>query len=179
MRDIQIDLDVHRRIEAGRLSFEEDENLILRRLLGIDRANPSSTQTRVRATRSSGAYSTFIGRTPVEANNLKELLRRSILIAENMQPGLIERLSREVTPKGRHIVAKSPNALYPKAHLVEFAERLDDTWWFDSNVGKNQVVAYLRKIAKILMLTDLPTISKRSEKTTVNLDDIELDLSGI
>ena len=36
MRDVQIDLDVHKRIEAARLTFEESDNDVLRRLLEID-----------------------------------------------------------------------------------------------------------------------------------------------
>ncbi len=35
-RAVAIDIDVHRRIEAARLSFEETDNAILRRLLGLD-----------------------------------------------------------------------------------------------------------------------------------------------
>jgi hypothetical protein len=38
MKQIDIDLDVHRLIENARLNFEESQNAILRRLLGIDRA---------------------------------------------------------------------------------------------------------------------------------------------
>lgn len=37
MREIQIDLKVHKRIEAARLSFEETDNEVLRRLLEIDK----------------------------------------------------------------------------------------------------------------------------------------------
>lgn len=38
MKQIDIDLDVHRLIENARLDFEESPNTILRRVLGIDRA---------------------------------------------------------------------------------------------------------------------------------------------
>ena len=77
-RTIKIDLDVHRRIEAGRKSFDENENAILRRLLGLDTKRPAAGAV-IRAPRSSGAYSILLGELPIEANSLKELLRRGAL----------------------------------------------------------------------------------------------------
>ena len=111
----------------------------------------------------------------VEANSLKELLRRVLLLAEKMKPGTLEDIAATPTPKGRHIVAASAAALYPRSpHLAELAERLTEQWWFDTNVGRSQVISYLKLIAQLLGLGQLPTLSKRSEKTPLTLADLGL-----
>lgn len=173
MKAIDIDIEVHRAIEAGRLEFEESPNKILRRLLGID-IGPIVPRSRVE--RSSGAYSTVLGTTTIEANGLKELLRRAILSGEKIRPGFVAALSSTPTPRGRHIVANTPEGIYPKhPHLVTYAARLNDEWWYDSNVGRGQVASYLRKFARMLKLPNVPTIQKRSEKSVLTLEDLELD----
>ena len=174
-RTIKIDLDVHRRIEAGRKSFDENENAILRRLLGLDTKRPAAGAV-IRAPRSSGAYSILLGELPIEANSLKELLRRAILVGEKRRPGTIEKLSRAPTRSGRRLVARSAEAVYPKApHLVEYAEKLGrEDWWYDTNVGRTQVQSYLRLLASELELPDLPEIVKRAEKTGMTAEALGL-----
>ena len=176
MREIEIDLDVHRKIEAGRQSFRESENTILRRLLGIDaKASAVARPTAPRTPRSSGAYSTALGGTFIEANSLKELLRRAILVGEKQKPGTIDRLAREPTRRGRRVVARTSSELYPNApHLAGFAEALTDGWWYDTNVSRRQVKGYLAMLAGALGLSALPDIHKRSEKTNLTLDDLDL-----
>jgi hypothetical protein len=176
MKRIEIDLDVNRAIEGARASLEEDQNSILRRMLRIDvplRGEP--IRQRVRLPRSSGAYSTRIGTLAIEANSLKALLRAAILACAKGNPGFLDALSRVSTRRGRHIIAKSPEEIYPQSpQLVEYAEKLDKKWWFDTNVGRDQVAAYMKILAKLARLPQLPTISKRSEKTTLTLDDLGL-----
>lgn len=177
MRRIDIDLDVHRAIENGRIAFEEDDNAILRRLLGID--GPKRTNAGVRSVarqpRSSGAYSVMLGNHPIEANSLKELLRRVILKAEQIRPGTIAEMATVPTVRGRFIVARSATQLYPKTpHLVDLAEKLNESWWYDTNVGRIQAQAYLKVVARLLGLASIPTINKRSEKTTVTAADLGL-----
>lgn len=175
-RTIEIDLEVNKIIEANRQSFEETENSILRRLLRIDPAAPSLIP-KVRPPRSSGAYSTVVGKRPIEANSLKELLRRTILVLEAAAPGFIKRLSERTTPKGRKIVAREPAQLYPRSpQLTEYAEKLADGWWYDTNVGRRQVAAYMRLFAEMAGLSSIPSVNKRSEKTTLTLEDLELNI---
>jgi hypothetical protein len=175
MRSIEIDLDVHRMIENNRASFDEDENAILRRLLGIDGQLARVAQPRPRQQRSSGAYSIFFGDEIIEANSLKELLRRSILKGEKMRPGLAVYLSAIPTPRGRYLVARSPADIYPKSpQLAEYAQELFDGWWYDTNVSKGQVQAHLKTLAKYLALPNIPTIHKRTEKSTLTLGDLDL-----
>ena len=44
MRQIEIDITVHKVIESARMSFQEPENDILKRLLGIDEASASNAK---------------------------------------------------------------------------------------------------------------------------------------
>ena len=177
MRQIAIDLDVHRAIENGRIAFEEDDNAILRRLLAIDGPRRSVTPERsvAKQPRSSGAYSVMLGREPIEANSLKELLRRVILKAEQLRPGTIAEMAAAPTVRGRFVVARSAAQLYPRTpHLTDLAEKLNDEWWYDTNVGRNQVQTYLKIVARMLRLASIPAINKRSEKTTVTAADLGL-----
>lgn len=178
-RAIEIDLEVNKVIEANRENFAETENQILRRLLRIDVSPaPSALSPKVRLPRSSGAYSTMIGRRAVEANSLKELLRRVILVLETEQPGFVERLSEYATPKGRRIVARQPWQLYPRSpQLAEYAERLEGNWWYDTNLGRRQVASYMKSFAQMARLPSIPTIQKRSEKSALTLDDLDLRLA--
>lgn len=176
MKSIEIDLDVNKAIEAGRIGFEESPNQILRRLLGID-ARPRDAELRTvpRTPRSSGAYSTTLGTATIEANSLKELLRRAILMSEKLEPGFIERLSLLPTRRGRYVVARSTAGLYPKSpQLAEYGEQLDAEWWYDTNVGRTQVLACLRQFAQLLKLPSLPALHKRAERTLLTLEDLGL-----
>ena len=178
MKQIDIDLDVYRAIENGRIGFDENPNTILRRLLAIDARQPRPdgvVPPMPRSSRSSGAYSTMLGNTSIEANSLKELLRRVILKGAQLKPGFVDILAEQPSARGRHIVAQTPEALYPKTpHLLAFAERLDADWWYDTNVGRSQVQAYFKLIAGLLALPHVPAISKRSEKSLMSLQDLGL-----
>jgi hypothetical protein len=172
-KPINIDVDVNRQIEGARRTPDETANAILRRLLGIDA--PRVTLPRQRHPRSSGAYSIMMGAVAVEANSLKELLRRAILVGEKSAPGLIGRLAGTPTTKGRFIVARTAAELYPRSpQLAEYAERLNETWWFDTNVARRQVQSYLAIIADLMALDNFPPIHKRTEKTAITPQDLGL-----
>lgn len=179
MRKIEIDLAVHKAIEDGRQSFEESENAILRRLLKIDRgvASPRSSVGGgpPRGTRSSGAYSVSIEGQPVEGNTLRDLLQRVLLVLEKRRPGFLNLVASKDTRRGRKIVARSPEGVYPHApHLRELASPLNDEWWFDSNVSREQVAGYMKKFAEWSGLPAIPVITKRTQKTTLTLEDLDL-----
>jgi hypothetical protein len=176
VKRIDIDLDVNRAIENGRSTFDEDQNAILRRLLGIDTA-PRGGQSRPmpRTPRSSGAYSTVVDGRPVEANSLKDLLRRVILVCAKGRRGFLRALGEVTTRRGRRMIAMTPAALYPQTpHLARYAEKLNEQWWYDTNIGRDQVAAYFKIIAKLAGLAHIPAISKRSEKTTQTPEDLGL-----
>jgi len=112
----------------------------------------------------------------VEANSLKELLRLVILVCGKDRPRFLPVLAEARTTRGgRHIIAATPEAVYPESpHLAEYAEKLNEDWWYDTNVGQGQVAAYFKQIAKLARLSHIPTISKRSEKTAFTAEDLDL-----
>lgn len=174
MKSIEIDLDVHRAIENARTDFAQGENEILRFLLGID-SRPVDRRATPRLARSSGAYSTVLGDAAIEANSLKELLRRVLLHLAKVRPGYMEKVAKYETRRGRRLIARTPEALYPKSpHLAALAEKLDGQWWFDTNVSRQQVQTYLGVLSELAGLSSRPTINKRSEKTTLTLEDLDL-----
>lgn len=168
MRQIEIDIDVHRAIEAERQNFRENDNAILRRLLRIDRATGAAVLPRQRLSRSSGAYSTTIDGHSLEGNSLKELLGAVLRHLRDTQPGSIERIASRPRRGGRHIVALAPGELYRRSpHLGEFAVKLDDRWWFDGNVGRAQVQSILVELAQLFHWSSIPRIAKREHKAPV------------
>ncbi len=73
MKQIEIDLDVHRLIENARVNFEESQNTILRRLLGIDLA-----------------ARTAVGAVPTQ------LPRSSVFLRRSAQPSKTNTLSDQI-----------------------------------------------------------------------------------
>jgi hypothetical protein len=179
VKSIDIDLDVHRVIENARVDFAQTENEILRYLLGVEQAPAEARPARQRKSRSSGAYSTVVGGLPIEANTLKELLRRTMLHLAKSRPGFLPALSKYETRRGRRIVARAPEQLYPNApHLAGLAEKVNDEWWYDTNVSRGQVGTYLRVLCDIAGLAERPAIYKRSQKTPLTAADLGLEAAG-
>ena len=165
MRQVEIDIDVHRAIEAERQNFQESDNAILRRLLRIDRSIPGVASPRPRLPRSSGAYSVVIENRPLEGNSLKELLGAVLGHLRDTHGGSMARIAASPRRGGRHVVATSPEALYPRSpHLVEFAVPLDDQWWFDGNVSRAQVGSILVELSRMFHWPSIPRITKREHK---------------
>ncbi len=165
MKQIDVDLDVHKAIEARRLSFGETENQILRRVFEIGMPATVSVrgvEPRERPSRRGGNYKSKLFGKEITSGSLKEVLKAAMLGIESQNPGFLEKLGGHRTVRGRRIVARKPEELYPgKPQLVEnCAERLDSKWWFDTNVSFNQTRRYLRAIADIAGIKEL-TVEKR------------------
>jgi hypothetical protein len=156
LKQIEIDLDVNRAIEADRRSFRETPNDILRRRYGIDSAKPSevagtsSRNTKVKLARRGGDYTVEVRGEQIAGGSLKSILKSVLLTMENQEPGYLEKLAKHRTSRGRRIVAKKPEELYPgKPRLVEnCAEQLNGRWWYDTNVSFNQAQRYLDVVAE-------------------------------
>jgi hypothetical protein len=69
MKQIEIDLDVHRLIENARVDFEESHNAILRRLLGIDADARSTTSDQ---SRGQSRPAVFFRRSSQPSNSLSD-----------------------------------------------------------------------------------------------------------
>jgi hypothetical protein len=157
---IEVDLPLHRLIEARRQSFDETRYQIVMRALGGDTSlsskdgvptiNPSA-EARPRHSRRGGTYKLVIFGKHVEAHSLKEVLKTAILLADEDRPGFIDKLAQHRTSRGRRIVARKAEEIYPgKPGLVaNCAERLDNKWWFDTNISNAQCQRYLGILAQV------------------------------
>lgn len=158
LKQIGIDVDVHRLIEHNRLSFDESENDILRRLLltspameedrGIG-AGRRRSPSRI-ASRSRGNWAVIFRNERIPATNLKNayyiLLRR---LAEH-DPDFLPRFGEEQS-HSRRFVAQVPEHLYDSSpHLARtFACTLVDGWYYDSNLSAEQVARRARIAARL------------------------------
>jgi hypothetical protein len=159
-RTIPLDIELHRLIEGRRISFEESSLEIVKRVFRTNSAGSnrpetapteiSNEQGSVRLPRRGGKYELNLLGKRIEVHSLKDVLKSAILVVEREKPGFIEKLALHRTSKGRRIVARRPEEIYPgKPQLVHCAEKLDSRWWYDTNVSKNQCQRYLGVLAQI------------------------------
>ena len=157
MRTIEIDIEVHRAIEQGRLGLGESANDILRRLLGPaprgrarTPAGDGAGATAGGASRSRGLWSVEIGGRRIPAANLKSAYRVLLRELDAAHPHFLEAFADEKT-FGRRYVARAPAALFPRSpHLAKrHAAPIGDGWHFDTNVSAAQVSRRARIAARL------------------------------
>jgi mRNA-degrading endonuclease RelE of RelBE toxin-antitoxin system len=132
---MEVDLELHKAIERHRRSLDETHADIVQRVItseGRPVISPIDEPAieppgRVRRARRGGDYRALILGESLEAQSLKDILKKSILRADSIKPGLIERLAAHRTTRGRRIVARKPDEIYPgNPQLVaNCAEKLD------------------------------------------------------
>lgn len=156
LRQIAVDVDVHRVIEKSRQSFGETENDILRRLLLPARSPSRSLKKRSgrrsppSVNRSRGFWSVELKGRRESATNMKDAYRLLLLKLEEMQPGFLDRFAGEGSSR-RRFVARSAAELYTSSpHLARaHGRRLVDDWFFDTNVSMEQVARRARIAARL------------------------------
>ena len=157
MRQIGIDVDVHRVIELARISFDESENDILRRLLLTLKARRrAATSHRARpdpaspVIRSRGLWSVELKGERTPAANMKDAYRLLLIRLDDLVPGFLDRFAEE-RGRSRRFVARKVAELYPASpHLArDHAQHLKDDWYFDTNLSADQVAARARIAARI------------------------------
>jgi hypothetical protein len=156
---MEVDLELHKAIERHRRSLDETHSDIIRRVItseGRPVISPIDKPAieppwRVRLARRGGDYRVIILGESLEAQRLKDILKKSILRADSLKPGLIERLAAHRTTRGRRIVARKPDEIYPgNPQLVaNCAEKLDQKWWYDTNVSYPQCQKYLKVLGQV------------------------------
>lgn len=174
MKKIEIDLEVHRAIEAARTSFDQSANDILRNLV-VEQAEGRARQPPANAGRhSAGKVESAIpigsrttGKWSVEckgvtyiARNLREAYITAIARIVDHDPGVFEILSQD--GNRRKFVARRPEELYPHSrHLAEKHRnnwyRLGD-WYVDLNLSRAQAAKRVRRACALVGLaygTDL------------------------
>lgn len=161
LKQIGIDVDVHRAIEQARLAFSESENEILRRLLLGSAHRPANQSPRRparvsddAAIRSRGLWTAEVGGERVSAANMKDAYRQLLLKLHESSPTFLERFALERS-RSRRFVAHKPSDLYDSApHLAEeYGQRLIDDWFFDTNLSTEQVAARARVAARVAGLS--------------------------
>jgi hypothetical protein len=160
-KQIQIDVDVSRAIEAQRLSFSETENDILRRIILKASARPAGASTSRSSTeRSRGAWEVVYKGNRIAAQNLKAAYRSLLLEITKDQPEFLSRFSKE-RARSRGYVSKNPASLYDNSPQLatDHAKLLTAGWYFDTNLSRSQVAQRARVAAKIAQLDYGPNFS--------------------
>ena len=165
MRQIEIDLRVHRAIESARRSFEESESDILGRLLSLADGDGATGSTAVAESpvgrietaipigqRTTGQWSVWKGPDRYLARNLREAYLTAIAKAADHDPDLLAKLASEGDGR-RRVVAKQAKALYPRSpHLAEPHRnnwhRLGE-WCVDLNLSRDQAAKRVRRACSL------------------------------
>lgn len=160
-KQIGIDLDVNRAIEARRRSFAETPNDILRRMVlaGAGNAVPGQTSSRAGdregpATpgnpRIRGLWTVELRGQRKSAANLKEAYRTLLLWLHAEFPEFLKGFS-EARGKSRRFIARIPTLLYLNSpHLAKnHAQALTEGWFFDTNLSTEQVGGRARIAARL------------------------------
>ena len=159
-KTIDIDLDVYKALEANRISFNEDHNSILRRLLSLTLSSDQPRE-RPRASRSSGEYSLRLLGEEIGVKSVRDALRTALLKLSD-EPGFLDKLSKRQTAKGRRIVARKPEDIYPnRPQLTKWAYELNPEWYFDTNISRETCARYLEIIASVAGI-ETPRLVDRS-----------------
>lgn len=135
MRAIEIDIDVHRAIEARRTDFGQTDNEILREVFNLRNGQSSADPSR----RRTGTFAYELLGKRVEEGSLQAVYMSCLLELAQRKPGFLEGLSKEST-KSRRIVARDPEKLYLKTPGLseKYARPLEDGWWVDINLSRQQ-----------------------------------------
>jgi hypothetical protein len=147
-KTIHIDLDVHKALEAHRSAFHEEYNTILRRLLSLP--SLEQPQERLRPSRSSGDYLLCLLGEEIEVKSVRGALRTALLELDSARPSFFDKLSKRQTKKGRRIVSRKPEEIYPnRPQLFKYAAELKPGWYFDTNISRTTCERYLEIIGSV------------------------------
>lgn len=167
MTKISIDLEVHRMIEAGRVSFDETPNAILRRLFHIDTTSraaesrgkksetskedgsPDLIKMPVNKRRRTGSYEFVLQGIRHKENSLRDAYKACLLELASLDSNFLDRLSL-VETRSRRIVARDPKDLFKNSPELasKFSAPLKGEWWFDINLSQLQVEQRLKLACK-------------------------------
>ena len=174
---IDIDIEVHRAIEARRATFNQDHNDILREVFGLGTkahdgpaashetaATETPRHVRIAGRAGSGARSLApptanrrTGRFTIEllgerseAHSLRDAYVLSLQLLSARYPGFLDGLSRKET-RARRIVARRKEDLYKNNPRLadDFAMRLSDGWWVDTNLSRPQCESRLETACEV------------------------------
>jgi hypothetical protein len=153
MKQISIDVDVDKAIYANRLTLSESENDILRRMLLSP--IPPKLQRRVapiiepRESKRRGKWAVHLLGEEHKAANMKDAYCTILRLLADLDAQFLPRFSM-FKSSSRRFIAKEAISLYMKSpHLAEdFASKLVDGWFVDTNVSEQQVAKRVRVAAE-------------------------------
>ncbi len=163
LRQILVDLDVNRAIEANRQSFSESENDILRRMV-LKASEAANVTVPVAAlvpvtdldppqfgSRKMGHWQAGLLGKVVAATSLKDAYCKYVLLAHQHDGGFLGRYAK-LKGKTRRFVARVPQSLYLKSpHLAkDHAIELIPGWFVDGNLSESQIGQRVRAAAREL-----------------------------
>ncbi|HYJ30967.1 MAG TPA: hypothetical protein VEW25_11565 [Allosphingosinicella sp.] len=166
LKQIGIDVDVNRVIEANRRSFDESENDILRGMLlrapircpptqdggdHGDRETPAAPfEASLPGTRTTGRWTVeLLGQRHAEPN-LKAAYRKALLLLSASDPDFLAKFAAQ-GGRRRKFIARAPKDLFLSSPgLAEkHAAPLIDGWFFDTNLSTDQVSRRVRIAARL------------------------------
>jgi len=153
MTKVAIDLDVHIAIETRRTDLNQSQNAILRDILNLPTRRTAAPAHAPRGRRTGSWTFTLLGEDFTE-DSLKEAYRVCLCKIAERDSGFLERLA-QVPSKSRRIIARNPEDIYranPRL-AAKYAQRLDGTWWYDSNLSRLQMAQRLRTACTVAGLT--------------------------
>lgn len=174
MRQIEIDLELHRLIENARKAFEETECEILHRLLrhqkpggGLDEviedAKVDGLESAVSiGSRTTGQWMVRMHTRQFFARNLREAYITAMSLLLEKDERIFEKLAGEGNPR-RRVVARRPRDLYP--HSPHLAEPQKNNWhrlgeWFvDLNLSRDQAAKKVRRACALAGLRYGPDLA--------------------
>lgn len=148
LKQIGIDVDVNRVIEASRRSFDESENAILRRLLlGAPTPLVSSviqSVTRLEVpqfgSRSRGHWQVKFDTEIVAGTSLKDAYCNMLLLAHHRDSQFLPRFSTYKARSRRYAARNSEGLYLSSPHLArKHAIELVPGWFVDGNLSEEQV----------------------------------------
>ncbi|MEM1390970.1 MAG: hypothetical protein AAGG45_07795 [Pseudomonadota bacterium] len=160
------DLETHKLIESARESMSESQLDIIRRALrrlthneaegGADDSGHSEIKEigprRRRLERHTGNYSYRVKDREILAGNQKSAYKGFLLALEEEWPGFLVKFAKRHTPS-RNYIAKSPQELFRNgADLADTAERLNDDWFVDVNLSRNQKIVRAKRACETLKI---------------------------
>ena len=158
MKQISIDFEVEKTIFANKNSRSESENDVLRRmLLSLPPKVPQKNVAAIahpQEVKRRGKWSVHLLGEEHKTANMKDAYCTLLRLLADLDSGFLARFS-ELGSSARRFVAENELSVFIKSpHLAkDFASKLTDGWFVDTNVSEQQVASRARDAAKVAGLT--------------------------
>jgi hypothetical protein len=152
MAQISVSLSTWKALEAQRLSFHEDHDAIIRRVLVTKKSNVTRTVLRpdIPVQRRRGNMSVEVGGRITPVANLKAAYITILSQLVKIRPSLFQQLLKEGSRRRRWIATRAEELFPLSPHLArDHAHQIAPNWFVDTNLSKAQIEARLSTASKI------------------------------